>query len=47
MYRDKIRIIHLSDFFDGKARMYVGDGELNFKKFTIKFEGKLNENTDF
>jgi sugar phosphate isomerase/epimerase len=31
--RDLIRSIHLSDFFDGKSHVFIGDGDLDFADF--------------
>ena len=36
--REKIRSIHLSDFFDGKTHLFVGDGCIDFVKLFRVFD---------
>lgn len=34
--KDKVKTIHLSDYYNGKSHIYIGDGELEFKSFYNK-----------
>jgi sugar phosphate isomerase/epimerase len=39
--KDRVRTIHISDYHDGKAHVFVGDGELNFMEFAQRLDLKL------
>lgn len=38
--KDRVKTIHISDYMDGKAHLYIGDGELDFLTFAQELNGQ-------